>query len=717
MTATLLAVLAALGGTYEWTHYASMTAVEDLLVEDELVVCATSGGLVFATLSGDGLALDSTYAYPGRLSHSRVRGLARDAAGNLWVCLYGGGIDVFEQSGGSEHIGLLEGLPPDLQVNAVVPDTVVYAATTEGLAVRELGFFETYTPSSTGGGLPSSRILCLQQTPEGLLVGTDQGMAMLESGGFPGSSSSWTGYPETSGLEIRQIAVDGDSAWAATSGKLLSQAYGDSSWSAVAGPNWDGVYSVDAQGDTLAVGTRASVHCRTAAGWSSDSAFLGKAVSAVEVLDGALLIGQYSLFSDNRSWGEGMFLGWPDQGWSQLKPPGIPANDLESVSAGYGSVWVGTDDNGAGYLADGQWTRIRSELPSKSQLFAVDAQQGSGFAAPYYYGLCWVRMEEGAVADTVCWTAADDGLINNQVVDISQAGEGSAWLAQVPFTEGEQSGAVFMSWTVGQEGSETWTAITQLEGLPSGTVNAIHRLPFDPDRAWAGTGAGAALLHAETGDVEQVVSTADGLPSSDVRDLACDADGTVWIGTTAGLARLLPGGAVEPVEDVDGSVEAVCPDNRGGVWVATSTALYRIGCQDEVDELTTFNSPLLSISISALDCDTERGLLYVATRDHGLWEVDLGGGLQGDGAGPVLYPNPFLPDRDGVMRVAGLADLPTTIRVFDLSGALVYESQPADRSQVSWDGSAGAGSAASGTYMVLVDQQGSRWLRKLAVVR
>jgi ligand-binding sensor domain-containing protein len=717
MTAAMLALLAALGGSWEWSHYTSMTAVEDLLVEGGSVACATSGGLVFASLEAGAVSLDSTYAYPGRLSHSRVRGLARDSAGNLWACLYGGGIDVFLQGGGSEHIGLLEGLPPELEVNAVVPDTTVWAATTEGLAVRELGFFETYTPSSTGGGLPSARVLCLQPMAEGLLVGTDQGMALLESGGFPGSASSWTGFPETTGLEVRGMAADGDSVWAATSGSLLSLAVGDSSWTAVPGPSWDGVYSVDARGDTLAVGTRAAVHCRTAEGWSSDTAFLGKAVSAVEVLDGALLVGQYSLFSEDRSWGEGMFLGWPGEGWSQLSPPGIPANDLESVSAGYGSVWVGTDDNGAGYLTGGEWTRIRSELPSKSQLFSVLAQSGAGFAAPYHAGLCWVEMEDGAVADTVCWTAGEDGLINDQVVDMSQADEGSVWLAQVPFTESEQSGAVLLSWTPGEEGSETWTRFTQLEGLPSGTVNAVDRLPFDRRRAWAGTGSGAALLDAESGDVEQVLSTADGLPSSDVRALACAADGTTWLGTTAGLARLLPGGTVEAVDAVSGSVASVCPDNRGGVWVATSSALYRIGPDDQVEEITPFNSPLLSLSISGLDCDTERGLLYVATTDHGLWEVDLGDGLQGDGSGPVLYPNPFLPDRDGALRVAGLSDLPTTLRVFDLSGSLVYESQPADRSELSWDGSAEAGPAASGTYMVLVEQQGSRWLRKLAVVR
>jgi len=164
-------------------------------------------------------------------------------------------------------------------------------------------------------------------------------------------------------------------------------------------------------------------------------------------------------------------------------------------------------------------------------------------------------------------------------------------------------------------------------------------------------------------------------------------------------------------------VEALCLDNLGGAWVATSQSLYLLGAAGSVEEINTFNSPLLSLNISGLDCDTEQGLVYIATTDHGLWQVELSSGLQGDGSAPVLYPNPFLPADHGTVRVAGIPDETAQMRVFDLSGSLVYESEPVRRSLLGWDGSAGTGSAASGTYIVIVRQGGSSWLLKLALVR
>ncbi len=716
MAALLITALVLFPPAEDWTHYTSMSAVEDLLLRDGSVVCATSGGLLFVSLDGGEISPDSSYTYPGRLSHSRVSGLAEDGDGTLWVCLYGGGIDLFHPDGTFENFGLLDGLPPKLEVNAVVPDTSVYAATSEGLSVREAGYFQTYTTSSTGGGLPSNRVFSLLPVDAGMMVGTDAGAALLASGAFPGSASSWTGYPELEGTEIRDMALAGDTVWAAASSGLLALYIPDGVWQEVSGFPADGAYSVDFSGDTLAVGSRLAVHCRTASGWSGDSSFAGEALSAVELVDGAVLAGQYAVFSEDRSWGEGLALGWPGTEWSRYVPSGIPANDLESVSAVAGIVWAGTDDNGAGYLMAGEWTKVKSELSNGAQLFSVEAAPGAGYVAPYHHGLCWVDAGVSGPARVLCWTA-EDGLINDQVVDMARAGSGDVWLAQVPFSEGEESGVAHISWTPGVEGSETWTQFTQLDGLPSGTVNSVD-LPMEEDgKAWAGTSGGAALLDLGSGAVETVLGVADGLPAANVQRVACSPDGSVWLGTTAGLAVRGPQGSVEQVEEVSGAVEALCVDNLGGAWAATSDVLYRVAAEGTVEEINTFNSPLLSLHISSLDCDTEQGLVYVATTDHGLWRIELASGLQGDGSAPVLYPNPFLPSIHGSVRVAGLPDETTGMRVFDLSGSLVYESQPASRSQLGWDGTAATGPAASGTYMVLVEQGGSSWLLKLAVVR
>ena len=557
MAGLLIAALVLFPPAEDWTHYTSMSAVEDLLAGEGSAVCATSGGLLFVSLEGEGMALDSSFSYPGRLSHSRVSGLAEDDGGNLWVCLYGGGIDLFLPDGTSEHFGLLEGLPAKLEVNAVVPDTSVYAATTEGLSILETGFFQNFTTSSTGGGLPSNLLLCLQPTTDGMMVGTDGGPALLIAGEFPGSASSWTSYPEAEGVEVRDMALGADTLWAATSTGLLSLPLSGGTWQQAPGFPADVAYSVDIAGDTLAVGTRLSVHCRTAEGWNSDSSFAGEVVAAVELVGGAVLAGQYAVFSEDRSWGEGLSLGWPGEGWTRYVPSGIPANDLESISVLPGIAWVGTDDNGAGYLVSGEWTKVKSELPNGSQLFAVEAAPGAGYAAPYHYGLCWVEAGSGGSSDPTCWTS-EDGLINDQVVDMAHAGEGQLWLAQVPYFEGEESGAVYLHWSPGLEGSETWTRFTQLDGLPSGTVQSIDVLPRGEGLAWAGTTGGAALLDLASGEVETVLGVGDGLPAANVQRVACATDGSVWLGTTAGLAVRKPNGtgAYAPIPPVFGPLSS-----------------------------------------------------------------------------------------------------------------------------------------------------------------
>ena len=118
-----------------------------------------------------------------------------------------------------------------------------------------------------------------------------------------------------------------------------------------------------------------------------------------------------------------------------------------------------------------------------------------------------------------------------------------------------------------------------------------------------------------------------------------------------------------------------------------------------------------------MSCDHDAGLLYLAT-DDGLWTLVLEGGLGDSPYGPVVYPNPFLPGQGQVLGIAGVPDLPTTFRVFDLTGTLLYQSESPTRDAISWNGVDMDGySVASGTYYVQIVQGGTTHLVKLAVVR
>ena len=73
---------------------------------------------------------------------------------------------------------------------------------------------------------------------------------------------------------------------------------------------------------------------------------------------------------------------------------------------------------------------------------------------------------------------------------------------------------------------------------------------------------------------DRLFTTADGLPSPDVRVLRLDHRGGLWIGTTAGVARLVGDRLVSrtAIRDADFEgmfVTALLEDREGGIWVAT----------------------------------------------------------------------------------------------------------------------------------------------------
>jgi hypothetical protein len=215
-----------------------------------------------------------------------------------------------------------------------------------------------------------------------------------------------------------------------------------------------------------------------------------------------------------------------------------------------------------------------------------------------------------------------------------------------------------------------------------------------------------------------VLDASDGLPSDIVRALVMTRTGRLFAGTASGLAVIEPGAfSAGEVEEVEGAVSAMSEDNTGAVWVSTGEALYRVLDDGRVEEYNRLNCPILTTVVYDIACDRNLGLLYIVT-DHGMWRVTIGEGLEGDGESACIYPNPFLPDRGEVLGVAGLADLPTGIRVFDLTGALVYQFASPDRDGIAWDGSDSDGEPVpSGIYVVEITQDGYSDTVGLALVR
>jgi len=93
---------------------------------------------------------------------------------------------------------------------------------------------------------------------------------------------------------------------------------------------------------------------------------------------------------------------------------------------------------------------------------------------------------------------------------------------------------------------------------------------------WIGTGDG--LVHWRNGNHSRM-TTRDGLPSNSIRGLAQTANGTIWVWTEAGLARLVGGEfhAMPATDLAGGVITSIAADMAGGLWLGTTSgaAVFR----------------------------------------------------------------------------------------------------------------------------------------------
>jgi ligand-binding sensor domain-containing protein/tRNA A-37 threonylcarbamoyl transferase component Bud32 len=126
-------------------------------------------------------------------------------------------------------------------------------------------------------------------------------------------------------------------------------------------------------------------------------------------------------------------------------------------------------------------------------------------------------------------------------------------------------------WIVAPDGHQTHVGADQ--GFP--LDDSVFAIAFAPDgTAWAGTDKGVALFDGK--QITQILNAKNtGFATDEVRSLLAASDGSMWVGTWAGLSRLAPDGQWEhytvgsPFSDNLSFVADIAEDQNGAVWVAT----------------------------------------------------------------------------------------------------------------------------------------------------
>ncbi|MBK9376160.1 MAG: hypothetical protein IPN03_21160 [Holophagales bacterium] len=314
---------------------------------------------------------------------------------------------------------------------------------------------------------------------------------------------------------------------------------------------------------------------------------------------------------------------------------GLPQDTVQSLlQTRDGYLWVGTQEGLARF--DGVRFRVWDERTNPELRSGSIASLLEDSRGRLWIGLSGgvARLEAGII------TSLDAGLAQGVTAwSMCETPDGDVWVAT--------SGAGLLRF----RGKEK-TAFTTADGLPSNDLRSICR-----DRAgdlWVGT-SGKGVFRMRNGMIT-VVDTSKGLSSDVVRSVAPHADGGIWVGTAGGgLLTVRDSGRVE-VSRVRGlpteQVSALHVDRDGTLWVGTwgsGVARVRDG---RVDLLSSKNG-LSNDQIWSLGSDRE-GNVWIGTWVGGLNRLTDGKflplgvpeGLSSDNTRAVLQT------RDGALWIA-----------------------------------------------------------------
>lgn len=241
---------------------------------------------------------------------------------------------------------------------------------------------------------------------------------------------------------------------------------------------------------------------------------------------------------------------------------------------------------------------------------------------------------------------------------------------------------------------------------------------------------GANLFDPSDDECRLFTANNSELPASEVRSIAVDLDGDVWIGTSQGVMVFDCGSATISSSSCDGReivVEdeigntgllletedcfAITVDGANRKWVGTGGGVYLLS-SDGREQLAFFdedNSPLLDNFVRDIAINPKDGTVYFGTED-GITsyrgEATSAGTINRENL--VVFPNPVEPGYDGVIAIEGVSRN-ATVKITDLSGKLVFETE-ALGGQVLWDGTDYNGRRVqSGVYLVFASTNGIRF--------
>jgi signal transduction histidine kinase/ligand-binding sensor domain-containing protein/DNA-binding NarL/FixJ family response regulator len=581
---------------------------------------------------------------PNRTVSNFVRALLVDSSGALWCGRENGGIARLHE-GGWSTFDTNDGLPSD-RVHCLLElgragASELWAGTQKGLARFERGAWRTEAAETFEG----ATVRCLLVTKsaggiETLWAGTSRGLfarasekwarvdfgdvaatsvnAILEVSEKDGSSALWVGTdrgllvsrggiwqapPDTGssptdsvGCLIATTGVDRETTvWAGTEATGLHR-FARNRWTHIGsreGLPSDSVWSLypvpGANGTSLLwVGTDAGLVRFGLGGWTTYDSKLG--------LPGESVYGL--LVTKDEAGDESVWIGTRGAGLAHYErgawttytdKEGLPGNSVWTLvevpgADGTMEVWAGTTGTGLARFVRGRWSVFGEAQGFKGE----GIRNISVSASPSGRPILWAssgnnglhRIEDGRVTVLDRSSGLPTDSVFCALETISPDGQRTLWV-------GTQGGGL------ARRRGDSWAVFDSGNGLPNDSVLSLCEVTFPGGRKslWAGTeGGGVARLDlGAQGDAEPTWVVLDDagtppIPNNTVYQIRQDANGSIYLFTNQGVARLTarqptPDDPAEfqlvryttedglPINEFNGGASAL--DYRGRIWGGT----------------------------------------------------------------------------------------------------------------------------------------------------